>query len=497
MNAEEEKSPKSWDSFVEITGRNVFCIGEDSVTTLTVNILADDFPEHRIRWIPGDSTTSSITVTVPSWGATYLVEVIGKAADGMTDTTLFEGSREVFMTERPTKPTRLNDTLCREENREAVIGMTNTTANSFLWYPDFYNESYVGLCVRPPHNNLEPCNPWANDFPPEFSGYPPAPKLRGNPPEFPAAPPQGPTRNIFTPVDPPHEVTRSIFHVKMSNHPLTGSFENYCYSWDSVFIEIIDTRFHIDVASDTVCEGTSVTLSLSTNQLIGERIWYSEDTIFRRGTNVNSITVEIPEAGEHVFSVELPDENGCTRSPLLTITALPIPKDVFIVTDFDTVCRGDSAILTVVGDFGSVLWTNSRETSESTTIWPRGQFTYTVRVYGDANQGGCFTILDTVIHAKNCDVVYFPNAIKLSSTNEKNRIWRPIVDPELAPAISQYYFAIFDRWGQLIFESRNLDHGWNGTHQNQTVRPGVYVYLFRLTNKQDVWERTGTITVVD
>jgi gliding motility-associated-like protein len=99
-----------------------------------------------------------------------------------------------------------------------------------------------------------------------------------------------------------------------------------------------------------------------------------------------------------------------------------------------------------------------------------------------------------VINTKNCDVIYFPTAIRLSSTYSENRVFRPIGVPR---DYTKYYFAVFDRWGQLIFESRNIDIGWNGTHQGENVRPGVYAFLFRLTNKGDTWERLGTVTVVD
>lgn len=43
---------------------------------------------------------------------------------------------------------------------------------------------------------------------------------------------------------------------------------------------------------------------------------------------------------------------------------------------------------------------------------------------------------------------------------------------------------IFDRWGNLIYEGKNLQPnnqsiGWNGRFKNQSCNPGVYVYLIK------------------
>jgi len=42
-----------------------------------------------------------------------------------------------------------------------------------------------------------------------------------------------------------------------------------------------------------------------------------------------------------------------------------------------------------------------------------------------------------------------------------------------------------------------FDIGWNGTHQGENVRPGAYVFLFRSNNRGVIWEKVGTVTVVD
>jgi len=62
---------------------------------------------------------------------------------------------------------------------------------------------------------------------------------------------------------------------------------------------------------------------------------------------------------------------------------------------------------------------------------------------------------------------------------------------------------IYDRWGNLIYESKNFDtnepiQGWDGTFQGENVQPGVYVYMAEVlyyNGKEKVF--TGDITVVE
>ena len=38
---------------------------------------------------------------------------------------------------------------------------------------------------------------------------------------------------------------------------------------------------------------------------------------------------------------------------------------------------------------------------------------------------------------------------------------------------------IYDRWGQRIFESKDLNTGWDGTFKNASSQIGAYVYLLK------------------
>ncbi|QLH30838.1 MAG: gliding motility-associated C-terminal domain-containing protein [Candidatus Parvibacillus calidus] len=64
------------------------------------------------------------------------------------------------------------------------------------------------------------------------------------------------------------------------------------------------------------------------------------------------------------------------------------------------------------------------------------------------------------------------------------------------------YLRIFNRWGALVWEGRNIPandekYGWDGTFKGREVNPDVYVYIAKVTFIDDqsfIYE--GSITVV-
>ncbi|OYT13009.1 MAG: hypothetical protein B6I19_07330, partial [Bacteroidetes bacterium 4572_114] len=48
--------------------------------------------------------------------------------------------------------------------------------------------------------------------------------------------------------------------------------------------------------------------------------------------------------------------------------------------------------------------------------------------------------------------------------------------------VRTYHLYIYNRWGQLIFETSDINRGWDGTYKNQPAAQGTYIYKIVYTS---------------
>jgi len=66
--------------------------------------------------------------------------------------------------------------------------------------------------------------------------------------------------------------------------------------------------------------------------------------------------------------------------------------------------------------------------------------------------------------------IYAPNAFTPDGDSYNNE-WKPI-----GWNWKEIYYTIFNRWGEIIFESFNGNVGWDGTYGGKMCQDGVYIY---------------------
>jgi gliding motility-associated-like protein len=99
--------------------------------------------------------------------------------------------------------------------------------------------------------------------------------------------------------------------------------------------------------------------------------------------------------------------------------------------------------------------------------------------------------LSNIAEAFQDPKVFIPNAFKPSGANS---IFIPVttyVD------FTEYEFDVFNRWGQQIFTTNDLEQGWDGNYKGKRAEFGVYVYLVRFkTSKGEYLEFKGSVTLL-
>ena len=63
--------------------------------------------------------------------------------------------------------------------------------------------------------------------------------------------------------------------------------------------------------------------------------------------------------------------------------------------------------------------------------------------------------------------------------------------------IINYELRIFDRWGEMLFQSKDPNAGWDGTYLNTKLNVGVYVYYYNIEFIDGaVLENSGDVTLL-
>lgn len=138
-----------------------------------------------------------------------------------------------------------------------------------------------------------------------------------------------------------------------------------------------------------------------------------------------------------------------------------------------------------------VASTNSNTLSFTDDLTELNQGIYCYRIRArEANgfQANALSNEDCVVFAP---YVFTPNAFSPNGDDINDRF---IVQ---APTLRQASILIFNRWGQKIYESSNLQEGWDGRFQGEAVPEGVYVFLINGQGEDGTpIDLKGTVTLI-
>ena len=121
-----------------------------------------------------------------------------------------------------------------------------------------------------------------------------------------------------------------------------------------------------------------------------------------------------------------------------------------------------------------------------------GDFCYYIMV--DADYTGIETIRSNTICLSQEPSLEMPTAFAPNGFPE-NRIFKPV----FAFISSQnYYFSIYDRWGNKIFETRDYKEGWTGKKNGFTYPNGIYsFYLEYFSSQSKKFTEAGIFNLIN
>ena len=254
-----------------------------------------------------------------------------------------------------------------------------------------------------------------------------------------------------------------------------------CVISDTDYVEVTVRGYDITSRSDTaVCVGDEIVLWADG----GENHFWSPSNYV---TDPYSDTTTATIMGVTDFYVSV-DFDGCTYDLEVLVDTLPNP----VINLEDTILLewGDEITLSPNSNGVNYWWSPpeglSCYTCPNPTVKGNESSTYYLTVQ---NADGCFSY-DTVMVIYN-GVLYVPNAFTPNGDGVNDIFYAS------GKEIVEFNMQIFDRWGELLFESDDMDEGWNGYYRNELVKTETYVWKIKYKDIQGTPGKLyGTVTLI-
>ena len=224
-------------------------------------------------------------------------------------------------------------------------------------------------------------------------------------------------------------------------------------------------------------------------------------------SNEPAPTAQFPE-GLHTISLLITTAYGCTMAtPAQGSVEAYLPPTAEFSTASWTLCTSqaeagftDESSGAVTGwewDFGD--GGGSSEQSPTHSFGAAGNYVITLTV---ANAQGCTSSVARMIEVLADHQIAIPNAFTPNPAGPNGGYWNrndlsnDVFFP-LASDLSEYELVIFNRWGEVLFESRDPRMGWDGYHRDRLCPADGYVYRINATfTDGQRLSRTGPFTLI-
>jgi len=284
---------------------------------------------------------------------------------------------------------------------------------------------------------------------------------------------------------------------------LRATTTNATYQWqdnsiDSLYQVSAPGRYSVTVTTLTGCS-SSAFINISYNaqapvvNLGNDTTLCQGQTLILQGANLNATYHWQDNATDSVYLVSSPgvysvtvsNALGCSATGLININYTNHSPVVYLGND-TSVCG--SLLILKLGIPGAQYHWQDNSTDSFYIVKASGKYSVTV----SNNCGSSTDSVNVRIYPDECDLLiptgFSPNG------DGKNDVFRAI---SYCP-VDKFSMRIYNRWGELVFESNDINAGWDGTFKQAAQPIGVFVYYAQYFNycMGQIKAVQGTVTLL-
>ncbi len=263
--------------------------------------------------------------------------------------------------------------------------------------------------------------------------------------------------------------TNATYNVTSSGQYYVTVYNGFCSASDTINIAFFQFP-DVDLGADTTyCNDVQAVLDASCSGCTYQ--WQDGST---------SPSLDISQSGTYQVQVNL---SGCIAYDTIVISQNNIPD---ISVQNIALCELEEKLISLNEQDAWYVWQNG-STSNEFLINTEGDYQVIV-----TNDCGSDTATFSVAEINCFCEVYIPNTFTPNG-DEYNGIFEAKTDCPL----ELFEFEVYNRWGELIFSTQDINIGWDGTYNGRQVQDGTYTWKIKYRFAEYApAENTGHVNVI-
>lgn len=291
--------------------------------------------------------------------------------------------------------------------------------------------------------------------------------------------------------------------------PATSEFllmvgSDACYRYDTLQVQVIvfDTPqpdFNVDPSSGCAPLDAAFDNLLDPGTVASATWYFGDGTSTTGNTNISH---QYTEVGCYDVTLEVISVDGCAGDTVLQNVVCVVPDPIANFTfspNIPTTVNSQVMFFDQSTNAVEYDW-DFQEFGTSSLENPSVN-------YGDIEPGEHLVCL-TVTSPEGCQndtcktitfveemMIHVPNTFT-PDDDEFNPVFVPVLPEGIE--VEDYTLYIFDRWGEILFESHDYQIGWDGTYHGETAKEGVYTWTIQMTGgpRRDHLRFEGHVTLL-
>lgn len=255
----------------------------------------------------------------------------------------------------------------------------------------------------------------------------------------------------------------------------------------SSFLASQTGNYYVNIANASGCSASSNTVEVSFNTGITVTIYNPNpspcegDVVFLStmqnynqidwSTGENGIQISVSESGK--YKVTVVNSGGCTATDEVDLVFQPKPF-VEAGADVSSDCV-TGVLLQGTGD-GIPIWEPALGLGNDNTFEVNAAPINTTTYYLTVDNGTC-KATDSLIVTAECSSVYVPSAFTPNNDGIND------VFKAFGKELKDFKLVIYNRWGERIFQTQDINIGWDGTYRGTPAPFGMYVWELEAKDK--------------